>query len=105
MSISSISSDRVQSPTFQPENSLHVEGQLIALHEALDEMRQCSIAKYIKKADAREKQLVEQSTKALIQGIVALPLLRISKTDQQEQVMRMCESLQALFNPTSSRTT
>ncbi|MHC2990375.1 glutamyl-tRNA reductase [Pontibacter sp. HJ8] len=64
----------------------------------LEEIRQQEVARYTKKLDAADKEIVEAITKNILNKIVKLPALELKAACQRGESEALLEGLSALFN-------
>lgn len=68
------------------------------LKNALEEIRQTEIARYLKKANSTEAELLEKATKNMMQKIIKLPVLQLKAACQRGEADSLIEVLNDLFN-------
>jgi glutamyl-tRNA reductase len=65
---------------------------------ALEQIRQEELARYVKGLSAAEMELMEKITGSLVQRIVKLPVLELKAACRRGDAEDMIESLSSLFN-------
>jgi len=68
------------------------------LKNALEEIRQAEIARYLKKANSAEAELLDKATKNMMQKIIKLPVLQLKAACQRGEADSLIEVLNGLFN-------
>lgn len=68
------------------------------LKNALEEIRQNEIARYLKKANDSETELLDKVTKNMMQKIIKLPVLQLKAACQRGEADSLIEVLNDLFN-------
>lgn len=68
------------------------------LKNALEEIRQNEIARYLKKANSAEAEMLDKATKNMMQKIIKLPVLQLKAACQRGEADSLIEVLNDLFN-------
>lgn len=68
------------------------------LKNALEEIRQKEIAKYLKRLDERELETIDRITKGMIQKIIQLPVLQLKAACKRGEAETLVDVLNDLFN-------
>ncbi len=77
---------------------MEVSPTIQKLKNALEEIRQKEIAKYMKKASESELKLLDSATKGIIQKVMRLPVLQLKAACKRGEADALVESLNDLFN-------
>lgn len=77
---------------------MEVSPTIQKLKNALEDIRQKEIAKYMKKASASELKLLDSATKGIIQKVMRLPVLQLKAACKRGDADALVESLNDLFN-------
>ncbi|WP_420580576.1 glutamyl-tRNA reductase [Reichenbachiella sp.] len=68
------------------------------LKNALEDIRQTEIARYVKKANDAEAELLDKATKNMMQKIIKLPVLQLKAACKRGEADSLIEVLNDLFN-------
>jgi glutamyl-tRNA reductase len=77
---------------------MEVSPTIKKLKNALEEIRQKEIAKYLKHLDEKEREVIEQVTKSMIQKIIQLPVLQLKAACKRGEAETLVDVLNDLFN-------
>ncbi len=77
---------------------MEVSPTIQKLKNALEEIRQKEIAKYVKKATESEIKLLDLATKGIIQKVMRLPVLQLKAACKRGEADALVESLNDLFD-------
>lgn len=77
---------------------MEVSPTIKKLKNALEEIRQKEIAKYLKHLDEKERAAVERVTKSMIQKIIQLPVLQLKAACKRGEAETLVDVLNDLFN-------
>lgn len=77
---------------------MEVSPTIQKLKNALEEIRQKEISKYVKKATESELKLLDAATKGIIQKVMRLPVLQLKAACKRGEADALVESLTDLFN-------
>ncbi|MDW3195930.1 MAG: glutamyl-tRNA reductase [Cytophagales bacterium] len=77
---------------------MEVSPTIQKLKNALEEIRQKEISKYVKKASESELKLLDSATKGIIQKVMRLPVLQLKAACKRGEAETLVESLNDLFN-------
>lgn len=77
---------------------MEVSPTIQKLKNALEEIRQKEISKYVKKASDTELKLLDSATKGIIQKVMRLPVLQLKAACKRGDADALVESLNDLFN-------
>lgn len=77
---------------------MEVSPTIQKLKNALEEIRQKEISKYVKKASESELKLLDAATKGIIQKVMRLPVLQLKAACKRGEAETLVESLNDLFN-------
>ena len=84
---------------------MEVSPTIQKLKNALEEIRQKELAKYVKKASESELKLLDAASKGIIQKVMRLPVLQLKAACKRGEADALVESLNDLFNLESKETT
>ncbi|MFQ3213594.1 MAG: glutamyl-tRNA reductase [Marivirga sp.] len=68
------------------------------LKNALEQIRQEELARYIKNLDSKESKIVEKVTKSMMQKIIKLPVLQLKAACKRGEAETLIDVLNSLFN-------
>jgi glutamyl-tRNA reductase len=68
------------------------------LKNALEQIRQEELGRYIKNLDSKESQIVEKITKSMMQKIIKLPVLQLKAACKRGEAETLIDVLNSLFN-------
>ena len=77
---------------------MNISPTIQALKEALDKIRQEELARYLKKANPREADLLEKATKGMMNKILKLPVLQLKAACKRGEEETLIGVLNDLFN-------
>jgi glutamyl-tRNA reductase len=75
------------------------------LKQALEQIRQEEVSRYLKNADAKEYVLIEKITKSMMQKILKVPVVQLRAACQRDQADEMIEIISDLFDLEKTNTT
>ncbi|MCI4671965.1 MAG: glutamyl-tRNA reductase [Bacteroidia bacterium] len=76
---------------------LSISPTIHKIKEALEEIRKAEMARYLKKSNLEESQLVEEVTRSLIQKIIKLPVLQLKEACKRGEEDTLIEALHDIF--------
>lgn len=77
---------------------MEVSPTINKLKNALEEIRQAEISKYIKNLNDKESELVDKVTKGMMQKIIKLPILQLKAACKRGEAESLIDVLNDLFN-------
>ncbi len=77
---------------------MEVSPTIQKLKNALEEIRQRELAKYVKKVNEDELKLLDSATKGIIQKVLRLPVLQLKAACKRGEADTLVETLNDLFN-------
>ncbi len=77
---------------------LSISPTIQRMKEALEDIRKEELARYLKKSNAEESQLVENVTRSIIQKIIKLPVLQLKEACRRGDQDNLIQALHDIFN-------
>jgi glutamyl-tRNA reductase len=74
------------------------------LKQALEQIRQEELGRYLKNADEKEFVLIDKITKSMMQKILKVPVVQLRAACQRDQASEMIELITDLFDLEKSKT-
>jgi glutamyl-tRNA reductase len=74
------------------------------LKQALEQIRQEELGRYLKNADEKEFVLIDKITKSMMQKILKVPVVQLRAACQRDQASEMIELITDLFDLEKSTT-